>query len=79
MLNHGNVHVFTNEDGNNTSLSSNIWSIIVEHFGDIRSDCSAILFNLLLIVEIWVVCFSDFEELVRDMKLIMIIIITPLD
>jgi len=75
MIGDTDVHIFSNKDGNDTSLASGIWWIEIEMLCNIWSDSTCVFFDFLFIINVWVVGLSNLEKFIVEMKLIMEIII----
>lgn len=79
MVSDADVDVLANEHRDNTALSSHIWWIEVEMLRDVWSDGTSVFLNLLFIINVWVVGLGNLEKLIGEMKLIMVVIVRPLD
>lgn len=64
MISDADVDVLTDENGDDTTLSSDIWWIEVEVIGNVWSDGTDVFLNGLLVINIWVVGLSDLKEFV---------------
>ena len=60
-------------------MSSDIGWCEAELFCDVGGDCAGVLFDLLFVIDVWVVGLGDFEELVGEVELIVVVVVAEGD
>lgn len=77
MINHANIHILSNEHGNNASLSPDVREAKLKVAADIGRDRSSILLDLLFVIDVGIVGLGNLKDLVRGVQFVVVVVIVP--